>query len=246
MRSFAPAGLLGLAASLLSFTAAASLPANSTINWAPCTVPYVNILNATLLCADLQVPRDYTNPGAGSITLQLTKSVALIQPAKGSILFNPGGPGLSANEEIGTGGALFDSATGLEFDVVTWDPRGVGQAMPYSCYQNDTYRIPLIYKTPSTSNSSDAARGRVWGLKKTFSIACAEAISDFGDLVGTAFTARDMMQIVDALNEDGLLHYWGFSYGSILGMTAAAMFPDRMGRVIIDGVLNPRDYYAGR
>lgn len=54
-----------------------------------------------------------------------------------------------------------------------------------------------------------------------------------------------MMQIVDALHEDGLLHYWGFSYGTALGETVAALFPDRMGNVVLDGVLNPRLYYAG-
>ena len=54
-----------------------------------------------------------------------------------------------------------------------------------------------------------------------------------------------MMQIVDALNEDGLLRYWGFSYGSVLGETVAAMYPDRMDKIVLDGVLNPRNYYRG-
>lgn len=54
-----------------------------------------------------------------------------------------------------------------------------------------------------------------------------------------------MMQIVDALDEDGLLRYWGFSYGTVLGSTVAAMFPDRMDKVVLDGCLNPHDYYAG-
>lgn len=53
------------------------------------------------------------------------------------------------------------------------------------------------------------------------------------------------MQIVDALDEDGLLRYWGFSYGTVLGDTVAAMFPDRMDKVVLDGSLNPHDYYAG-
>ena len=54
------------------------------------------------------------------------------------------------------------------------------------------------------------------------------------------------MQIVDALQEGGLLNYWGFSYGTALGATVAALFPDRMDKVVLDGVLNPHDYYAGR
>lgn len=66
------------------------------------------------------------------------------------------------------------------------------------------------------------------------------------ELIGTGYVARDMMQIVDALHEGGLLNYWGFSYGSTLGATVAAMFPERMGKVVLDGVLNPLDYFSGR
>ncbi|KAM7195852.1 TAP-like domain containing protein [Rhypophila sp. PSN 637] len=64
-----------------------------------------------------------------------------------------------------------------------------------------------------------------------------------GEYVGTTFVARDMTQIVDALGEDGLLRYWGISYGSILGGTVATMFPERIDRLICDGVGNVFNYY---
>ncbi|KAL8686032.1 MAG: hypothetical protein Q9218_007393, partial [Villophora microphyllina] len=66
------------------------------------------------------------------------------------------------------------------------------------------------------------------------------------DLLGTGCVARDVMQVVDALDEGGLLNYWGFSYGTVLGVTVAAMFPDRMGQVVLDGNFNPNDYFVGR
>lgn len=92
---------------------------------------------------------------------------------------------------------------------------------------------------------------------------CSERLSNTGDLVGMAFTARDMFQIVDALGEDGKLRYWGecgigraklrarggltgllgISGGTTLGATAAAMFPDRIDKVILDGVMNAHEYY---
>jgi pimeloyl-ACP methyl ester carboxylesterase len=74
---------------------------------------------------------------------------------------------------------------------------------------------------------------------------CAELQKQNGSLIGTAFTARDAMQIVDAVQEDGLISYWGFSYGTALGATIAAMFPDRVGRLVLDGVVNPLEYYHG-
>ena len=95
---------------------------------------------------------------------------------------------------------------------------------------------------------------------------CGEKMKDIGGLVGTSFVARDMMQIVDALEEDGKLRYWGkyclyksnhtfeyrcvfahilvgISYGTVLGAVVADMFPDRMDSLILDGVVNGHLYY---
>ncbi|KAM0322587.1 hypothetical protein ACHAQA_009435 [Verticillium albo-atrum] len=66
-----------------------------------------------------------------------------------------------------------------------------------------------------------------------------------GSLISTAFAARDLMEIVDAVEDDGLLRYYGLSYGSTLGATVAAMFPDRIDRLVLDGVQNAIDYFHG-
>lgn len=66
-----------------------------------------------------------------------------------------------------------------------------------------------------------------------------------GELVGTAFVARDIDSIFQALGEDGMIRYWGFSYGTLLGSTIAAMFPEKIDRMILDGNINPTDYYHG-
>lgn len=66
-----------------------------------------------------------------------------------------------------------------------------------------------------------------------------------GGLVGTAYTARDLMTIASSLGEDGMVRYWGSSYGTLLGATVAAMFPDKIDRMVLDGNINPTDYYHG-
>lgn len=83
------------------------------------------------------------------------------------------------------------------------------------------------------------APGRLWATSLQISEACANKNAENGRFLGTAFVARDIIQIVDALDEDGLLRYWGMSYGTLLGATLIAMFPDRMDKIVLDGVINP-------
>ena len=100
-------------------------------------------------------------------------------------------------------------------------------------------------KSPGALNSSDTAYGLFEASTKTLLESCEQNAQDNGELIGTGFVARDMMRIVDALDEDGLLRYWGASYGTVLGATVAAMYPERMDKLVLDGVVNLYDYYSG-
>ncbi|KAF2155441.1 alpha/beta-hydrolase [Myriangium duriaei CBS 260.36] len=221
---------------------AAPVP-SSNLAWGPCTDLEVPAASSALLCSNLQVPLDYTDSGAGNLTLNLIKLPASTQPSKGSILYNPGGPGDGGRTAIAELGTWLSAMLDGEFDIISWDPRGTGKTLPYSCFDSQGARLSYQSGVPFASNASNSALTAVWNARKSLAEACSIKGKPFGELVGTAFTARDMMQIVDALNEDGLLRYWGQSYGTILGMTAAAMFPERMDRLVIDGVVNPHDYY---
>ena len=94
-------------------------------------------------------------------------------------------------------------------------------------------------------NSSDTAPGRLWSETTVISDLCFAAHQKTGNYMGMASVSRDVMAIVDALpDEDKKLRFWGLSAGTVLGATIAAMFPGRMDRVILDGVVNSHDYYG--
>jgi len=102
--------------------------------------------------------------------------------------------------------------TGGEHDLIGWDPRGTAETLTYSCYANVTGRLTVSSQLP-LGNASDVARGLLWAGGKNYADACAdypEALKR-GPLIDSSFTARDAMKIVDAVEEDGLLRYYGSS-----------------------------------
>lgn len=117
--------------------------------------------------------------------------------------------------------------------------------MTFSCFEDPDDRELFFNKYPlPLYGSSDVTAGQLWANTGMFASVCNDTVDgDDGELIGTAFVARDMMQIVDALDEDGMLRYWGLSYGSTLGATAAAMFPDRIDKMVLDGISTPESYY---
>jgi len=198
-------------------------------------------------CANFTVPLDYSNPKSNeTLTLTLTKIDAVKQPAKGSVLFNPGGPGAGGADLITTFGEEFMTVLGGEFNLIGFDPRGTANTLRFDCYNNsDIERVLLSPPDNTLGNASDTALGQNLAYAEVTAAQCLDATADIGGLVGTAFVARDMARIVDALGEDGLLRYWGFSYGTALGATFSAMFPDKVDKVVLDGNVNVHEYYSG-
>ncbi|KIE02022.1 Peptidase S33 tripeptidyl aminopeptidase-like protein, partial [Metarhizium majus ARSEF 297] len=219
--------------SLLLASAAQASPLaesqQSRLKWSPC-----EIANATvpLECGTLTVPLDYTNKTANAtLQLQLQRAPAR-QKSKStkSILLNFGGPGADGVEDF----AYFAKRM----------QAGTGNTLPFSCFKNDLLRTAS--NQALAGNASNVALGYVWERAGFFASDCHAAQTNTGNLIGTAFVVRDMMQIVDALGEDGMLRFWGVSYGSLLGSTAVAMFPDKVDKIILDGVANPFEYYENR
>jgi pimeloyl-ACP methyl ester carboxylesterase len=198
------------------------------IQWHPC--------GSGGQCGKLAVPIDYNNPTRGVAAIALIRFPAT--GAKiGSVLFNPGGPGGSGVEF--TAGVMQDLPDELRqrFDIVGFDPRGVGMSRPAvrcnSDAENDRERAdPQVDYSP-------AGVTHIEQLAKDFAHRCVNrAGKELLANVGTASAIKDMDAIRAALGDDKLT-YVGFSYGTELGTQYAEAFPQRVRALILDGAVDP-------
>ncbi|KAJ6487393.1 Alpha/Beta hydrolase protein [Mycena vitilis] len=201
-------------------------------------------------CARLKVPLDYYHPedaAAAIAIIRVHSGVPHDSPEyRGPVLINPGGPGGSGVDIVLRRGSQFSAILGPEFDIVGFDPRGIGRSTPrVSFFDTRVEREIWSQSKPRgvSMNSSTAALPGAWARSAVYG-RLAEA-RDEGSLrfINTDHTARDMLRIIQAHSREKI-QYWGFSYGSVLGATFATMFPENVGRIVIDGVADAEDYFA--
>ncbi|KAK4612044.1 Tripeptidyl aminopeptidase [Fulvia fulva] len=214
----------------------------SSIRWGLCDEAKVNG-TLPMDCATLRVPLDYSDPASkATILLELARVPSAMQPSKGSIQFNFGGPGATGRGTLAAQAAVLRNLTGGQYDLIAFDPRGTGDTLPFLCVQDDV-EATTVLQGQASSNTTEYGVGRIWARGTIDTARCQSTMNETGKYVNTPFAARDLMSVVDALNEDGMLRYWGLSYGTTLGATVAAMFPNRIDKLILDGVQNPHEYY---
>lgn len=211
------------------------------LDWKPCGRDFPGAL-----CATAEVPLDYGDPQGPSTSIALAKIPASNKRGKrGSVFVNPGGPGGSGVEFVlgGFGELLAGNLRG-RFDIVGFDPRGVGASDPLRCFKSqralDRYfaNVPLFpYEQPQFRPFFDTYDSL--GPK------CLAKPSAVAAHMNTADVARDV-DLLRAAVGDAQLTYVGFSYGSFLGTTYANLFPDRVRALVIDGVLNPELWSSGQ
>ncbi|MFD4506539.1 alpha/beta hydrolase [Streptomyces sp. NPDC058457] len=181
-------------------------------------------------CAKVTVPLDYARPAKGTLDLALSRYRATGK-SQGSVLLNFGGPGGSGVSQLGQDGKEFMSLTN-GYDVVGFDPRGVGRSSPVSCGDGPGQSSDGA----DADEPPDAAHPQaLMKALKQLTVRCTRNSGPVLPHIGTVNAARDLDVIRQALG-DRKLNYLGFSYGTKLGAVYAAQFPHNVGRMALDGV----------
>ncbi|MFE2813643.1 alpha/beta hydrolase [Streptomyces nigra] len=233
---------------LLTTGAAAPQPvrggdtAAPTLDWRPCEEPEQRGFE----CATLRVPLDHDRPDGETIDLAVIRHAATSPSERiGSLFMNPGGPGGPGTDALPS---LYDRFFPAElrkrFDIVSWDPRGVGRSTAVRCFASAEEATAFWARQPAGFPVGEKERRAWFAGRAELADNCRQRASKLLPHVSTPDTARDLDRLRQAVGDDRL-RYWGLSYGTFLGSVYANLFPDKVGRVILDGNVDPRNYVGG-
>ena len=199
---------------------------NQDLDWEECDA---------LLCADISVPVDWEDPNSESVTIAMAK-LAASGRAQGSIFVNPGGPGASGNDfvEYAVTGDLSDS-----FDIIGWDPRGVGASTPVVCV-SDADKDDLLYGTYDEPYQTEGWIDELEVELTQFAEDCTDHTGELLAHLDTVSTAHDLELMRYLVNGDKPLDYLGYSYGTFIGAVYAELFPKNVGKFVLDGAVDPK------
>ncbi|MFD7130114.1 alpha/beta hydrolase [Streptomyces sp. NPDC059894] len=187
-------------------------------------------------CATMKAPRDWDDPDGDTISIALIRAGTSGDKSRriGSLIFNFGGPGGSGVTTLPAFGEDY-AALRTRYDLVSFDPRGVGRSAPVRC-ENDQ-QLDAYFQQDMTPDDS-AERTALADNTKKFNDACEKNSKEILPHVRTTDAARDMDLMRQVLGDDRL-HYFGISYGTELGGVYAHLFPKNVGRAVFDAVVDP-------
>ncbi|MGC9539407.1 alpha/beta hydrolase [Streptomyces sp. UG1] len=225
------AAVLCAAALVAGTVTAAPARANATpLTWQKCgTEKY-----PTLQCASLKVPLDHGAAHGRQITLALSRVPHTARKYQGPLLVNPGGPGASGLTLAGFVASALPKAVAAQYDVIGFDPRGVGRSTPALECRPAHFAPVRPDSVPRTARLERANLLRA----QSFARACAEKHADVLPYMDTVSAARDMDRIRAALGARRI-SYFGYSYGTFLGAVYGKLFPERVRRAALDSVVDP-------
>ena len=228
-------------ASAVTLAHSAAVP---VLRWTKCH-PGGAAARAGFQCASAVVPLDYRSPGGAKITLAVVRHPATDRARRlGTLFINPGGPAGEGTSIIPPSIHFVPATLRARFDVVSWDPRGVGESTAIKqCFANtndeNTFLGAAAYFPVGTAQ--EMAYIRQWAQ---FGQRCADRNGALLGHVTTAETARDLDLLRRAAG-DPKLHYLGLSYGTYLGATYANLFPGKVGALVLDANFAPKAYTNG-
>lgn len=196
--------------------------------WGPC--------EDKMQCAKVKVPLDYAKPNGETIEIAALKIASTGANKQGSLLVNPGGPGASGYDFVrDAGNSHFSDKVRANYDLIGFDPRGVKRSAPVNCLtdnERDESRAKIY------SPETDSGLAALLADNKAIAAKCAQQTGPVLGHIDTVSAAKDL-DVLRAVVNDSKLHYMGFSYGTFLGSTYASLFPDNVGRMVLDGALDP-------
>ena len=188
----------------------------------------------TLQCASLKVPLDHANPRGRQITLALSRVPHTAKKYQGPLLVNPGGPGGSGLTFAGFIASGLPKAVAARYDVIGFDPRGVGASKPALNCRPGYFNPVRPDSVPSTPAIEKANLERV----KSFAAACGRKYASVLPYIDTVSAVQDMDSIRRALGAKRI-NYFGYSYGTYLGAVYAKLFPHQVRRLVLDSIVDP-------
>jgi len=188
-------------------------------------------------CARMKAPLDYRHPDPGTdlrLAVARKKASGHGKPI-GSLMLNPGGPGGSAVDYLKQAGLAYPAEVRDRYDLVGMDPRGVATSEPVRCLTDK--QMDAFTATDQTPDSRRET-GQLVAAYEQFAQGCKKRSGRLLGHLSTIDAARDM-DVLRSVLGDKKLHYVGASYGTYLGATYAGLFPQRSGRLVLDGAMDP-------
>jgi len=192
------------------------------LDWEPC--------GNGLTCTLIRAPLDYAEPDGTALILALARRPATGSRRLGTLFINPGGPGGSGTAYVN----YFDAAGLADYDIVGWDPRGVAESTPVACM--GPADLDRYYALDSSPDNPSEQRIRVAAVQ-AFGQSCLQRSGKLLEHISTVETVRDL-ELLRYLVGDAKINYFGSSYGTRIGALYAELYPERVGRMVLDGSVN--------
>jgi pimeloyl-ACP methyl ester carboxylesterase len=200
----------------------------AALDWKPCAADGEA---ATAQCATLRLPVDWADPAGPTFGLAVARRTATDAAARiGTLVFGPGGPGDSGVSRVSTDPSRFSEELRRRFDIVSFDPRGVGGSNPVKCR-------PVGEPAPAPVLTSQADFDRTVAYNRKLWAGCRELTGPVFEHADSASTARDLDALRAALGERTLTFH-GSSYGTMLGELYAEKYPGRVRAIVLESVVD--------